>query len=158
MYRNFHTVPSRIRRKGSSCRFEASNRCAPSARKNGTHDLFNGSTISHPITMDYLHELSRRESTYLYRSMLIRLFAISNTVVTGDFREKIPTAIYPQELAQYVYVYIYCIYIYVNIKVCVYRYMRVKRCISGNYRKKLSPYEKLGDINIHIIECTVAQR
>lgn len=76
--------------------------------------------------MDYLHELSRRESTYLYRSMLIRLFVISNTVVTGHLREKIPTAIYPQQLAQYVYVYIYCIYIYVNMKVCVYRYMRVK--------------------------------
>lgn len=61
-------------------------------------------------------------------------------------------------MCMYIYiVYIY-IYIYVNMKVCVYRYMRVKRCISGNYRKKLSPYEKLGDINIHIIECTVAQR
>lgn len=119
MDRNFHTVPSRIRRKGSSCRSEASNRCAPSARKNGTHDLFNGSTISHPITMDYLHELSRRESTYLYRSMLIRLFVISNTVVTGHLREKISTAIYPQQLAQYVYVYIYCIYIREYESVCI---------------------------------------
>lgn len=67
--------------------------------------------------MDYLHELSRRESTYLYRSMLIRLFVISNTVVTGHLREKI--AIYPQQLAQYVYVYIYCIHIREYESVCI---------------------------------------
>lgn len=116
MDRNFHTVPSRIRTKGSSCRFEASNRCAPSARKNGTYDLFNGSTISHPITVDYLHELSRRESTYLYRSMLIRLFTISNTVVTGYFHKKIPAAIYPRARTICVCIYILYIYIYIHIR------------------------------------------